>query len=83
MMPRACRRTGRLRALDDAAAPETVRAGEETPLEALPVPTPSQGIEVPHCGLVPQNFRTPVVSGAITRDPDRGVQRADFTGGDA
>lgn len=72
---------GRTVLIDEAPAQETVRAGTEASLEALPVPTPSEGIEVPHLGLVPQDFRTPVVSGAIavTRDPDTGVQNCFFT----
>ena len=60
---------------------EVIWTGDDANLHRLPVPVPSEGIEVPHLDLRPEDFRSPVISGsvAITRDPDSAVHNCFFT----
>jgi len=60
---------------------EVVWTGADADLRRLPVPVPSEGIDVPHLKLKPEDFRSPVISGsvAITRHPESGVQNCFFT----
>lgn len=65
----------------DAPAQQVVWRGDEARLDRLPVPVPAEGIDVPHLGLKPEDFRTPVISGsiAITKDPATNVHNGFFT----
>ena len=67
--------------VDDSPAKEVVWTGEEIDLRKLPVPIPSEGIDVPHLSLTPEDFATPVISGsvAVTRNPETGLQNCFFT----
>ena len=67
--------------ISDSPVNEVIKTGNEIDLNELPVPVPSEGIEVPHLELKPSDFATPVISGsiAITRHPDTGVHNCFFT----
>lgn len=67
--------------VDDSPAKEVVLMGEAADLGKIPVPIPSEGIEVPHLSLTPEDFATPVISGsvAVTRNPDTGLHNCFFT----
>lgn len=67
--------------IEDSPLDEVILTGNDIDLGLIPVPIPSEGIEVPHLGLVPSDFATPVISGsiAITKNPDTGLQNCFFT----
>lgn len=60
---------------------EVICSGEEVDLYNIPVPVHAEGIEVPHLGLHPADFASPVISGsiAVTRNPGSGIQNCFFT----
>jgi len=72
---------GMLSDVADGPVKEIIWSGAEADLTRLPVPVPSEGIDVPHMNLKAEDFRSPVISGsvAITRHPDSGVQNCFFT----
>ena len=65
----------------DGPVREIVWTGDDARLDRLPVPIPSDGIEVPHLGLKPEDFRAPVISGsiAVTKDPEINSHNCFFT----
>jgi len=67
--------------LDDGPVREVIWTGEDANLHRLPVPVPSEGIEVPYLDLRPEDFRAPVISGsiAITKNPATDVHNCFFT----
>ena len=67
--------------IDDSPVKEVIWTGDDVNLHRLPVPIPSDGIAVPHLNLKPEDFRTPVISGAITmtKNPETGVHNCSFT----
>jgi 2,5-furandicarboxylate decarboxylase 1 len=77
----AGRGPGRTVLIDDAPVKAVIWRGDEASLHRLPVPVPSEGIEVPHLGLKPEDFQTPVISGsiAVTKDPETNVHNCFFT----
>ena len=72
---------GEITLIDDSPAQEVVWTGEQADLGRIPVPIPSEGIEVPHLSLTPEDFATPVISGsiAVTRHPETGLHNCFFT----
>lgn len=78
---RAARGPGTTVLIPDAPVKEVVWRGDEARLDRLPVPVPSEGMDVPHLGLKPEDFRTPVISGsiAVTREPGSRVHNCFFT----
>ena len=72
---------GMLSDVADGPVKEIIWSGAEADLTRLPVPVPSEGIDVPHMDLKAEDFRSPVISGsvAITRHPESGVQNCFFT----
>jgi len=72
---------GALEDVSEGPVKEVIWSGADADLERLPVPVPSEGIEVPHLNLKPEDFQSPVISGsvAITRHPESGLQNCFFT----
>jgi len=72
---------GPTKTVESGPVKEVIWSGDEAALSRLPVPVPSEGIEVPHLDLEPADFQSPVISGsiAITRHPDSGVHNCFFT----
>ncbi|MDJ0927353.1 MAG: UbiD family decarboxylase [Gammaproteobacteria bacterium] len=60
---------------------DIVWTGHGASLYKLPVPIPSEGIDVPHLDLKPKDFQSPVISGsvAMTRHPESRVHNCFFT----
>ena len=67
--------------IDNSPVQEVIWTGDDANLRRLPVPMPIDGIAVPHLGLKPEDFRTPIITGAIciTKNPDTGVHNCSFT----
>jgi len=65
----------------DGPVRERIWTGDDANLYRLPVPVPSEGIEVPYLDLHPEAFRAPVISGsiAVTKNPATGLQNCFFT----
>ena len=72
---------GPLEPVSNGPVKEVIWTGDEASLARLPVPIPSEGIEVPHLDLRPEDFQSPVISGSIamTRHPDSGIHNCFFT----
>lgn len=66
---------------DDGPVREIIWKGQDANLYRLPVPVPSEGIEVPYLELKPEDFRAPVISGsiAVTKNPATDVHNCFFT----
>lgn len=72
---------GKVKTVKDGPVKEIIWTDKEADLTRLPVPIHSEGIEVPHLDLKPEDFATPVISGSIgvTKNPDSQVQNCFFT----
>lgn len=72
---------GQTELVDDGPVREVIWTGDDASLLRLPVPVPSEGIDVPYLELRPQDFRAPVISGsiAITKNPATDVHNCFFT----
>ena len=60
---------------------EEIWTANDVDLTRLPVPIPSEGIEVPHLGLKPEDFCERIISGSIviTKNPQSGIQNCFYT----
>lgn len=78
---RSAQGPGPICTVGDGPVKEVIWRGEDASLQRLPVPMPSEGLEVPHLKLKPEDFRTPVISGsiAITKNPETKIHNCFFT----
>lgn len=58
--------------VEDAPIKEEIWSGADADLSRLPIPVPTEGVDVPHLGLKAADFLTPTISGAmgVTRNPE-------------
>ncbi len=72
---------GEIELVEDTPLNEVTLSGDDVDLDTIPVPIPSEGIDVPHLGIKQADYATPVISGsiAITRHPETGVHNCFFT----
>lgn len=58
--------------IEDAPIKEVIWQGEDIDLSRLPIPVPTEGVDMPHLGLKKSDFLKPTISGGmgVTRHPD-------------
>ena len=67
--------------VDEAPVKEVIWTGDEAKLSRLPIPVPSEGLDLPHLDVKKEDFNVPCISGGIviTRDPDTELQNTFFS----
>ena len=67
--------------VSESPVKEVIWTDNDVNLKRLPAVTPSEGIEVPHMELQPNDFHIPNISGGIvtTKDPETNVHNCSFT----
>jgi len=65
---------GELCTVDEAPIKDVIWRDRDADLRKLPIPVPSEGLDIPHLGLSEADFHVPTISGgmAITSHPDGG-----------